>query len=436
MTFTRRWFGLFLAGALPLALIGISPGFLGLTLLWDGALLVATLADLLLLPSPDSLGVERLVERQLSLGAANRVELVIRNRSELAWNLTVHDEPPDGIPHDFEDTSLAVEAKSRARLAYHATPTARGDFHFGDLWMRVAGRLDLVNRQWRLPAAQSVKVYPNLAETAKFSLLAKRGRLLHAGIRAARLIGAGREFESLREYQPDDDYRRIDWKATARRDELITRQYEVERSQNIILVLDVGRTMLAEIDGIAKIDYALNAALLLAYVAAQSDDRVGLLVFADRVQTWIPPQKGRAQVYRILEVLYHVNASLAEPDYKGAFTYLAAKWRRRSLVVSFTDLWDPDSSKQAMTQLAGLQPRHLVACATLMDTKVLRASERMPSAPSDVYEQAAAIQVLEDRARATAELKRRGVLVIDSPADRFSAALVNRYLEVKEKMLL
>jgi uncharacterized protein (DUF58 family) len=171
-------------------------------------------------------------------------------------------------------------------------------------------------------------------------------------------------------------------------------------------------------------------------VATLADDKVGLLVFADKVQTWIAPKKGRGQVYRILDALYNAEARRAEPDYHGAFAYLAAQWRRRSLMVCFTDLWDPDSSRQTMSELAALQPRHLVACVTLMDTKVLRKAEQPIEKALDAYEQGVAMQVLDDRARATGELQRRGVLVVDSPADKLSAALVNRYLEVKERMLL
>ena len=141
-----------------------------------------------------------------------------------------------------------------------------------------------------LPAA--VKVYPSVQETAKFNLMARRGRLQQLGIRAARLQGAGREFESLRDYQPDDEIRRIDWKATARRGRLVSRQYEVEKSQSVIIAIDTGRTMIAEIDGVQKLDYAINAALLLAYVATLSEDRVGLLLFADSVQKYLPPKKG------------------------------------------------------------------------------------------------------------------------------------------------
>lgn len=436
MNFTRRWFLLFILGGAPLLFTGQAMGFLTLTLVWEGALLIATLADYLLLPSPSQMEIAREYEPQMSLGTENPVRIQIRSNSAMDWQVSLLDEPPDIFPHDFAPVDLTLVSQVRQTITYHVIPRVRGDYTFGDIWIKITGRLGLVRAIRRYPSASPVKVYPNILEMAKFTLMARRGRLQQVGIRAARLAGAGREFESLREYQPDDEYRRIDWKATARRGKLISRQYEVERSQNVILVLDVGRTMMAEIDGIAKMDYAVNAALLLAYVASLTDDRIGLLVFADTVQTWLPPMKGRAQVYRILDALYNAKARRAEADYRGAMAYLAMRWRRRSLMVCFTDLWDPESSRQAISEMASLQPRHLVACVTLMDTKVQRCAEAAVETPSDAYEQVVALQMLEERSRAVYELQRRGILVVDSPAEKLSAALVNRYLEVKEKMLL
>lgn len=436
MTLTRRWFWLFLLAGIPLLFLDSSPGIALITLALDGVLLLATLVDYLLLPPVESLQVTRMLEPTLSLGTRNAVQVALRSAHNWPWRMEVKDEPPESMPTDWQDTALTVAPATRHTLSYHVSPKQRGDFRFGDTWVRLFGRFGLVARVRCYPAAEEAKVYPNLQETAKFNMMARRGRLQQVGIRAARLMGAGREFESLREYMPDDEYRRIDWKASARKGKLISRQYEVERSQNIILVLDVGRTMLAEIDGIAKLDYALNAALLLAYVATLADDKVGLLVFADKVQTWIAPRKGKPQIYRILDALYNVEARRSEPDYRGAFAYLATQWRRRSLMVCFTDLWDPDSSRQTMAELSALQPRHLVACVTLMDTKVQRKSEQAITKAIDVYEQGVALQVLGDRKRATGELQRRGVLVVDSPADKLSADLVNRYLEVKERSMI
>ncbi len=439
MTFTRSWLWLFALGAAPLLLTGLLPNFLAVALGWYVLLVGLALADWMLLPDLEkTLSAERVVEDKLSLGVFNPVEVRIRNGSAIPLTLELHDSPPERMPNDLDEQPFrfTVAANARHAAVYHLTPHERGDYRFGNIHLRVRGRLGMVQRQMQVPLPQEVKVYPNVLETAKFNLMARRGRLQQMGIRRARLQGAGREFESLRDYMPDDELRRIDWKATARRGKLVARQYEVEKSQCIMLVLDVGRTMLAEIDGIQKLDYAINAALLLAYVAALADDRVGLLVFADTVQAYLPPKKGKAQVYAILEALYNAKATLAEPDYRGALSYLQARWRKRSLMVCFTDLWDPDSSRVTITELAALQPRHLVAAVTLLDTKVLRASEQESVSAEAVYNRAVAAHVLEDRQRATGELTRRGVLVVDSPAEKLSADLVNRYLEVKERMML
>ncbi len=438
MIFSRRWLLLFALGIVPLLLTGLSRGYLGLAIAWDGLLLGLALTDWMLFPPLERLSVEREVDDKLSLGTQNAVRVRIRNGSDVPLQLELRDSPPDTMPSDLPSApfQFSLDAGTRQAAVYHVTPQARGDYAFGDLYLRVRGRLGLVQRQLRVPAPRAVKVYPNLLETAKFNLMARRERLQQVGIRAARLQGAGREFESLRDYLPDDEMRRIDWKATARRGKLVARQYEVEKSQNVLLVLDVGRTMLAEIDGIQKLDYAINAALLLAYVATLSEDKVGLLVFADTVQAYLPPKKGRGQVYAILEALYNARATLAEPDYRGALAYLAARWRKRSLMVCFTDLWDPDSSRQTITELAALQPRHLVAAVTLLDTKVLRAAGQEVASAGSVYEKAVATQVLDDRQKAAGALTQRGVLVVDAPADKLSAELVNRYLEVKERMML
>ena len=438
MTFSRRWLTLFLLGIVPLLLAGYSRGYVGLAIAWYSVLILLALTDWLLFPALDTLTVEREVEGKLSLGAQNPVEVRVHNRSNALLRLELRDTPPDSLTNDMDDAPFEFRVAKGARQAaiYHLTPQARGDYRFGDIYLRIRGRLGMVHRLTRVPAPAEVKVYPNIQEAAKFTMMARRGRLQQIGIRKARLQGAGREFESLRDYLPDDEMRRIDWKATARRGKLVARQYEVEKSQTIMLVLDVGRTMLAEIDGIQKLDYAINAALLLAYVASLADDQVGLLVFADTVQSYLPPRKGRAQVYAILEHLYNAQASLAEPDYREALSYLQARWRKRSLMVCFTDLWDPESSRQTILELSALQPRHLVAAVTLLDSKVQQAANQEAELAETVYRKAVAMQVLEDRQRANAALSQRGVLVVDSPADKLSAELVNRYLEVKARMML
>lgn len=438
MTFSRRWLLLWGVGGLPLLFAGTWPALIPFVITWYGLLLFLAFTDWMLFPPRSVLTVEREVEEKLSLGEPNRVRILVHNGSAAPIALELRDTPPLALENNLaeEPFQFRIAAGGRQSVEYALIPRGRGDYRFGDIFLRLHGRLGLVRRLVRIPLPAGVKVYPNLQQTARFNLMARKGRLQQVGIRAARIQGAGRDFESLRDYLPDDEMRRIDWKATARRGHLVSRQYEVEKSQSVLLLLDVGRTMLAEIEGIQKLDYAINAALLLAYVATLSEDKVGLLIFSDTVHAYLPPRKGRGQIYAILEALHNAQARLVESNYRMALAYLAARWRKRSLVISFTDLWDPDSSRTTIAELAALQPRHLVAAVTLLDSHVLRAAETEGDSLPDLYEKAVALDVLEDRARAVAALTRRGVLVVDAPADRLSADLVNRYLEVKERMLL
>jgi uncharacterized protein (DUF58 family) len=267
-------------------------------------------------------------------------------------------------------------------------------------------------------------------------LLARRGRLQEAGLRASRRFGTGTEFESLREYQPDDDYRRINWKATARRGRPMTAEFETERSQNVLALLDAGRLMATEVGGLTKLDHALNTSLLLAYVAALRGDRVGLLAFGDRVLTYLPPRRGRHAFLAMLATLYNLAAEPVEPDFDRAFEFLAARQMRRSLLVLFTDLTDRDVSSALVQHLARLARQHLAVCVTLGDPAVLTAASATPSTTAAVYERVVAARLLEERAEVLSALRQRGAITLDVPADRLTVAVVNKYLELKARTRL
>ncbi len=436
MILSKRWFWLMILGGAILSLGSLWASFRSIALLYTVALIVFSLFDYVVTPSPIRFEILRSIDPLLSLGAEQTVTLDIFNRTKSPITLTLHEEPPIPLAAVWDDTTVTVPASSKSTVEYKIMPKSRGDFTFGDLWVRSHGRLGLIEKQHAFNIETTIKVFPNLKESARFELMARKGLLQQSGIRSRRIMGAGREFESLREYQPDDEFRRIDWKASAKTGKLIARHYEVERSQNVILMIDIGRTMLAEIDGISKLDYAMNAALLLAYVANLSEDRVGLLLFSDKVHQWVPPTKGASQVYKIMNALYNIEASRVESNYRSAIGYLGMQWRRRSLIIDFTDLWDAQSSKQHILELANLQSRHLVACVTIMDTNVLRASEAPIGAIENLFERSVASQVIHSRNLASAELKKRGVLVVDAPADKLSVELVNQYLEVKNRSWL
>jgi len=438
MIFTTRFIAIAVFGALLIVCATANRGFLWLGLAVDAALLVLALLDYLACPMPPDVEVTREREDKLSLGVENAVVLKIRSRAARPASLRIRDEIPVGFTADHQEMDLRVEPNDRAELRYHVLPHERGDHSFGDIYVRSRGPYGLVVRQAGIPARQDVRVYPNLLETAKYELLLRRGRLMHLGLRPALRLGLGTEFESLREYLPDDEYRQIDWKATARRGSLVSRAYQSERSQNIVIALDVGRTMCMgtgpESDGrrMTKLDYAINAALMLAYVAGSSTgDRLGLLTFADRVTGYLPPRKGKGQLFAVLQTLYNLGTTTVESDYGAALRHLAARWRKRSLIVVFTDVLDVESSRGLITHLAALSPTHLCLCVLVRDPATAEAAEAVPQSAGDVYRQAVARQVTHERDQAKAALASHGVVVIDALPTQLSPAVVNKYLQLK-----
>ncbi len=439
MRLTYRLVLLLALGALPLLFVARAPWLLTAVLLYNALLAACAVADFLASPQPEqAVSLARVVDDKLALGAPNAVSIEVRNRTNAPLALTIRDLPPPTFEVDraVEGRLLLPPDPRPVRFVYHVTPPAKGDFTFGDLYFQYPGRLGLVRRQAVTPARRAVKVYPNLVETAKYELLARRGRLMQLGIRAARVRGGGSEFESLREYVPGDEYKKIDWSATARRGKLISRQYEAERSQNIMLLLDTGRNMLQSVQKMAKLDYVVNTALMLAYVAAASDDKVGLMAFDADIRAYLPPAKSKAQVYGILESLYNLEARMVETDYKAAFQNLSTRWRRRSLVVLFTDLVDPDSSAQILDAVPMISNLHRVVCVTVSDPNILHAAKSVPADSAGVYRKAVATQVLQERRAAISVLKRRGVWTIDSPPEDLSADLINHYLDLKSRSLI
>lgn len=417
------------AGAPPLLAAGAA---------YNLALAISAAADYLLARRRGFVPVraERRVAEHLSLGAANPVSIVVRSEAAADLRIVVKDEPPTEMAHDAAPVAFTLGPATQGVIRYHVTPTAKGDYWFGDIRLRVRSPLGLLVSQGQASARQQVRVFPDLTALRRYELLARRGRLQEAGIRAARYRGRGTEFESLRAYLPDDDSRHINWKATARRRQLVTAQFQAERSQNVMLVLDAGRMMAGRLGRMTKLDYAINAALMAAYVTTAMGDRVGLLAFAQGIRAYLAPGRGKSQVFRLLQSLYRLEPELVEPDYDAAFRHLALHQRRRSLVIVFTDLVDRDSSDALLRQIGSLHPHHLVLCVTLADAEVLALAHAMPTEVGQVYRKAVAAHVVADREAALSYLRQRGVHVVDAPADRLTTETINRYLELKARSLV
>jgi uncharacterized protein (DUF58 family) len=451
MLLTRRALLLLLFTALLLLLGTVEFGLVYVAVGYFMLVIAMLAADRALTPGQAALAVTRQNDARLSLGANNRIVVRVENLNDRTLSVTVRDE----FPPEFRADRIVLDGKESAggrggtriaprtvvEFAYHVLPPRRGDYTFGDTNVRVEGVLGLVVKQARYPTGAPVKVYPNLLDIRRYELQARKGMLQEIGLRQARMLGSGTEFERLREYQLDDEFRKIDWKATARRGKPVTREFETEKSQTIMSLLDTGRLMRPPVEdaanpsgqGLSKLDYAVNALLMLSYVAGLRGDRVGMLAFADDVVHYLAPRAGRGQFYKMLATLYAAETQPVESDYIRAFAYLGAKHKKRSLIVIFSDIASGVAADDLVRQIAPLSPRHLVLLVAIGDPTVVHMAQQLPRDSVSVYERAVAEQLVDERALILEKLRQRGVLTLDVPANRLTVAVVNKYLELKSR---
>lgn len=439
MIFTRRFFILLILGVIPPLLTWPWAGSKWLLVGWNLALLVTAWLDYRQTEDVSQIQATRHLSQRFIIGAENEVQLEIAMRPARDITFSLKDEYPPDLELRGErlmEFSIPRKARNSVMQSYRLFAAARGDYHFGDLLLRWPAPFGLVIKQVRIPASQSVKVYPNLSPAKQQELLAQRNRLLQIGIRRTRLKGQGREFESLRDYVRGDALRHISWTATARRGKLVTRQYQAERNQNIVVMVDAGRLMTSRIDDLSKLDHAINAALAVGFVANRGADNVGLLAFTREVVTYLPPQQGNAQVNAMLEALYNLKPQMTEPSYARAFQYFSQHCKRRSLVIILTDLIDREASAELLAYTATLMPRHLPLIVTIGDNDLRALASELPKKVDDVYRQSVAEELLQQREEALARITELGGLALDVPAGQLSFQLVNKYLEVKARGLL
>jgi uncharacterized protein (DUF58 family) len=425
-----------LAVAAGLSLLGILGHWISaasdIMLLADLGLVVAVWIDA-------SLAREVVVVREplpaLSVGHTGQVTYRWTNPSRRWMRLRIREMRPEILGGTQVVRALLLSPRATIREDVPVVPLKRGRETSGEGGFIIdsTGPFGLGRRRTRFALPWEIVVYPPLVSVRLRASVVEALRR-DAGLKPIRQLGEGRSFESLREWVPGDDLRHIDWKATARRRKVITRQYEAERRQQVLLMLDLGRLMTAEIaSGVSRLDFAVQAALELAYAAAQHDDNVGIMTFADGVQHFVAPQRGRIGVRRVLDVLALTEPQLVEPDYPGAFRYLAARNRKRALTVLFTDVIDRFASDALVANVATLRPRHLPLAVTLRNAELDAVANLRPETTRDSFRKAAAEELLHAREDALGHMRRAGVIVIDVTPERAAQAVVAKYLDLKRR---
>ncbi len=424
-----------LAAGAPVALLGfVTPAAIDAILLFDAVVLALVMVDgLFFTVPPRLLRVERRAPDAFSVGRPGDARYRWHNPTGRSARLRVREVLPAILGGPIAPRDLVVPAREVQWETVSVTPVGRGRETGGWLAVRSRGPLGLAYWQSRLPLPWHVTVYPTLPASRLKASIAEVARKRETGLRPMRRLGEGRQFESLREWVPGDDTRHIDWKASARRRKVIVRQYEEERRQQVLLVLDAGRLLTAEVGGQPRMEYVVRAALWLAFAANHHDDNVGLMVFADEIGHYVAPQRGRRGLRAVLDALATVQPRLVESDYPAAFRYLALRNRKRALTVFFTDVIDRLASEALVAHVGSLRPRHLPLVVTLRNPDVDRIADRRPANVADAYRRAAAEELLSARDDALAEMRARGALVLDVPPDQAAAGVVDAYQELKRR---
>ncbi len=402
----------------------------------DAVLLAAALADAATLPRKRELSVERSALRIASLRKPHSVTLTVLNHGRRGYEAELR----DGVPHELvpepEEFALDLAPRSRSTLHYVLRPRRRGAFRIDRAHLRVRSRWGLWQRILSYPVETRLSIYPDIKQLSQYALLARTNRLSLMGVRRTRRVGHDHDFERLRDYTRDDNYKHLDWRATARRSKLTVRDFQSSQSQRIVFMLDCGRMMTNEAEGISLFDHALNATLLLSYVALRQGDQAGMITFSDAIHGYVPPRGGMQQMNRLLHASFDRFPQLVESRYDQAFRYLASHCRQRALVVLVTNVIDEVNAHQVEQYLGNLVGRHLPLGVLLRDRRLFDAVEVEHPAGDALWRAAAAADILTWRHQVLTDLGGKGVLSLDVFPEHMTARLVNRYLEIKARHLL
>jgi uncharacterized protein (DUF58 family) len=429
--------------------VWIIPAFLDLRFVyalfvWDLLVVFAWLADLTQLPASSQLTVTRTWHSAVALSIPSHVDLTLTNSSEKAIRATLIDTVPVQLRDEPPTLSLKVGARNEATAQYQICPVQRGDATLGDCYVRYQSVLRIAERWVKASLTQTVRLYPNLEDAKRHSIYLLRSRQIALEKRHSRVRGIGREFESLREYRLGDEYRDICWTAAARRAKLVTRVYQVERSQTVWIVIDSGRLMRARVDGfgktdgssklgLTKLDHAVNSALSLAQVALYSGDRVGLVAYGRAIRHQLPAAKGSAHLRRLIEQLAQVHEEVSEADHLHMAARLLTDQKRRSLIVWLTDLAETAMTPEVIEAASMMMPKHLVLFVVIGQPDLGELAAKRPESESEMYQVAAAQEMVHRRELLLARLRERGALAMEVNSGVISPALVNSYLQIKER---
>ena len=401
------------------------------------ALTALTMTDLAwLLLNKQSISIKRNTPARLSLGDENPVSVSLKNNFPFKVTIELIEE----LPFEFQrrDFSISEQFASGEEkdFNYFLKPNSRGKYKFGESNVFISSSLGFVIRRIKANNSKSIPVFPSFISMRKFELMGISDRLQEFGIKRIRRIGQHSDFDQVREYVQGDDSRTVNWKATARKGTLMVNQYQDERSQQVISIIDMGRVMEMPFDGMSLLDYAINSSLIISNMAMIKHDRAGLISFSNKIHSMLPAERKAGHLQRIMELLYNQQTDFNESSYEKLYATIAQKIKQRSLLILYTNFEGLPSLKRQLPYLKKIASQHLLLVVFFENTEVHQLADKNSYNIEEVYVHSIARKFLYDKKRMVLELKQVGIMSLLTPPESLSVNLINKYLEIKAREMI
>jgi uncharacterized protein (DUF58 family) len=398
---------------------------------------IILLADIFLLYRlSDGIEAERILPDRFSNGDDNEVKLSVRNNYRFPVRIKLIDELP--FQFQIRDFSIVktILSDSYSELSYSVKPVKRGSYSFGAVNIFTTGAFRLVSRRYRFDQGKEIKVYPSFLQLKKYELIAFSEKLQEYGMKRMRKIGQNREFDQIRNYVSGDDIRTINWKATARKSDVMVNQYQDERSQQVYFILDKGRSMKMPFNQMTLLDYAINSSLILSNITLKKQDKAGLITFNKKIGTLLPAERRPGQLEKILNVLYNEKTAFSESNNEVLFSAIWNKINQRSLLFLFTNFESISSLKRQLPYFRKIALRHLLVVVFFENSELTELTEKPAASLEEVYIKTIAEKLRFEKRLIAKELSKYGIIPILTTPEKLSVDLINKYLEIKARKLL
>lgn len=412
------------------------PGLLPISVMLFGAFIILTLFDSILLFKQKGFGAKRLLPEKLSNGDDNPIEITLKN----GYNFNVKIKLIDEMPFQYQKRDFEIDTKldklSDKKITYTLRPLERGEYHFGNLNVYVTSPIGLLTRRFQFGKDAMVPNYPSFLQLKKYMLLAFSNKIFEFGLKKIRRIGHTMEFEQIKEYVQGDDIRNINWKATAKRSQLMVNQFQDERSQPIYSVIDKGRSMKMPFNGLSLLDYAINATLVISNVALKKQDKAGMFAFSRKVANKVVAERRPSQMNQIMETLYNLDTDFSESDFSRLYIDVKRSLNQRSLLLLYTNFETLDALHRQLPYLQAIAKHHVLVVIFFENTELDKLTQKESQNTFEIFEKTIAEKFVYEKKLIINELQKHGIQSILTPPEDLTLNTINKYLEIKARGLI